>query len=139
MKKLVSFSLILSMLTFLVAACAGPEGRGAGIGAAVGGLAGAILDRRNPWRGGVIGGAFGAIAGASVADIATQGERQAVDTGRPVEYRTEDGRGVYRADPMPEDESTHCKKVHERIWEDGKLVKDRVKEICEGEKYENRY
>jgi hypothetical protein len=58
---------------------------------------------------------------------------------RPVEYRTEDGRGVYRADPMGYDASTRCTKVHERAWEDGRLVRDQIKEVCEGTKYEKRY
>ena len=60
--------------------------------------------------------------------------------GRPVEYRTEDGRGLYRADPVgPYDSRTRCSKIHERVWEDGRLVKDQIREVCEGTKYERRY
>ena len=59
--------------------------------------------------------------------------------GRPVEYRTEDGRGVYRAEPMEGDVKTRCRKVRERIYENDRLVKDHVREVCEGGKYERRY
>jgi hypothetical protein len=40
---------------------------------------------------------------------------------------------------MEYDGQTKCRKIHERAWEDGRLVKDQVKEICEGTKYERRY
>jgi len=59
--------------------------------------------------------------------------------GKPVEYRTTDGRGVYRADPIDYDTRTRCHKVQERVWEDGRLIKDEVREVCEGSKSERRY
>ena len=65
--------------------------------------------------------------------------REAYTPGRPVEYRTEDERGVYRVDPVEYNASTRCSKIQERVWEDGKLIKDQVKEVCEGTKYERRY
>jgi hypothetical protein len=40
---------------------------------------------------------------------------------------------------MPADERTKCKKVRERVWQDDRLVRDDVKEVCEGEKFERRY
>ncbi|MBI3593056.1 MAG: hypothetical protein HY099_06220 [Nitrospirae bacterium] len=64
-------------------------------------------------------------------------------SGKPVEYKTENGRGVYRAEPASDtyrpDEHTKCRKVRERTWENDRLVKDEVKEICESEKYERKY
>jgi hypothetical protein len=41
----------------------------------VGGIAGALLDRNNPWRGGVIGGVLGAVAGATLTEISTMATR----------------------------------------------------------------
>ena len=119
--------------------CTPYHAQGAGTGAAVGGMTGAILDSRNPWRGGVIGGVLGAILGATITDISMQASREAYMHNRPVEYRTEDGRGVYRADPIGGDDRTKCKKIQERVWEDGRLVKDQVREVCEGERHERRY
>ncbi len=144
MKKIISL-LISSMLILILAGCAEVQPttprtyEGAGAGAIIGGVAGALLDRHNPWRGGIIGGALGALAGATFVELSARASREASLSQRPVEYRTEDGRGVYRADPMGYDVSTRCSKIHERAWEDGRLVKDQIKEVCESTKYEKRY
>lgn len=135
---------ILTVLVLLASSgCATYHYEGAAAGGAIGGIAGALLDSKNPWRGGVIGAALGAVAGATISDIAVRGSKEAATTGKPVEYRTEDGRGVYRAEPVSDyyrpDEHTKCRKVRERVWENDRLVKDTVKEICESEKFERRY
>lgn len=121
------------------AGCATYQGQGAATGGAMGGIAGAILDQRNPWRGGVIGAALGALAGATISEVSAQGAREAASSGRPVEYRMESGYGVYHAEPMPAPGHTRCRKVRERIYENDRLVRDHIREVCEGEKYERRY
>ena len=126
---------ILLMLTILpLASCAPFHNEGVGGG----GGAGAFLDRSNPWRGGVVGSVAGTIAGATIADISYRGGQEAARTGRPVEYRTVDSRGRYSAEPGEFDQQARCRKVHEKIWQDGRLVKDRVREVCEGTRYEKR-
>ncbi len=137
MKRAVLLLLILAL--FAVTACTQYHTEGAVTGGAIGGIAGALLDHRNPWRGGVIGAGLGAIAGATIADISVRGSREAYNTGRPVEYYTEDRRGRYYAEPQGYDERTRCRKVRERVWEDDRLVKDTVREVCEGTRYERRY
>jgi hypothetical protein len=140
-KKLVAVLVLVIMLA--VSGCAIHHYEGAAAGGAIGGIAGALLDSKNPWRGGVIGAALGAVAGATITDISVRGSREAARSGRPVEYKTEDGRGVYRAEPVSDyyrpDEHTKCRKVRERVWENDRLVKDTVKETCESEKFERRY
>jgi outer membrane lipoprotein SlyB len=131
--------ILLSLTLLLIGACAQHHYEGAAAGGAVGGMAGAFLDDDNPWRGGVIGAALGAIFGATIADVSVRGAQEAAQTGRPVEYRTENGRGVYRADPLEYSPRTKCHKVQERTWQDGKIVKDEIKEVCESEKIERRY
>ena len=138
MKNIVSLILVLSFLA-LTCSCTPYHAQGAGVGAAVGGISGALLDHRNPWRGGIIGGALGAVLGATIADISVQASRESAANNRPVQYRTEDGRGVYRAEPVGYDERTKCRKIRERTWEDDRLVKDQTKEICTGTRYEPRY
>ncbi len=137
------FFIVLLMVVFLVSACSTYHYEGAAVGGAAGGVAGALLDSKNHWRGGVIGAAIGALAGATIADVSVRGSRDAARQDRPVEYRTDDGRGYYRAEPISQpyypNEQTKCRKVNERVWEDGRLVKDTVKEVCEGERYERRY
>lgn len=140
MKKIVTILLILAL--FPLAACTPYHTQGAGVGGAIGGITGAILDHRNPWRGGLIGAGIGAIAGATIADISVRGSQEAVSHGRPVEYTTEDGRGRYYAEPESDyyyDGTTRCRKIREKVWEDGRLVKDRVREVCEGTREERRY
>ncbi len=138
MKKIIITLVILAAAGALFG-CTQAEVQGGGIGAGVGGIAGALLDSRNPWRGGVIGAALGAVAGATLGDISDRASREAVAADRPVYYRTEDGRGEYRAEPAGYDERTRCRRVHEKVWEDGRLIKDRIREVCEGERYERRY
>ncbi|RJQ51843.1 MAG: glycine zipper 2TM domain-containing protein [Nitrospiraceae bacterium] len=138
MKKIISILMVLAFLALTVG-CTQYHARGAGVGGAIGGVAGALLDRKNPWRGGVIGAVLGGIAGASLTEVSMQASQEAVQQNRPVEYRTTDGRGVVQAYPLDYDAKTRCHKVQERVWEDGKLIKDQIKEICEGEKTERKY
>lgn len=138
MKKIISLLLVLSLLSVSFG-CTQYHAQGAGAGGVLGGIAGALLDRKNPWRGGVIGAAIGGVAGATLTDISMKASQEAAASNRPVEYRTEDGRGVYRADPVDYNAQTKCHKVQERVWEEGKLVKDQIREVCEGDKYERRY
>lgn len=138
MKTILSVIAVILLLGATLS-CTQYHAQGAGAGGAIGGVSGAILDDENPWRGGVIGAALGAILGATLTDISMQGAQQAVNAGRPVQYRTNDGRGVYRAEPVDYNAETKCHKVHERAWEDGRLVKDTVREVCEGQKREDRY
>jgi len=142
MKKL---ALILAILLIFTTACGQLQQQhyeGAGIGTVIGGIAGALLDHKNPWRGGVIGAALGAVFGATIADISTRGSHEAYK-GQTVEYRTENGKIYYRAEPASDyyykDPYTKCRKVSEKVWENGQIVKDTVKEICESQKYERNY
>lgn len=140
MKRLIAAMLVLAICGLTLGGCATPQqAQGAGVGAAIGGIAGALIDRNNPWRGALIGGGLGAVAGSSFAEISSQGSQQAARTWKPVEYRTEDGRDRYVAEPVAVDAQTKCKKVRERVWQDGQLVKDDVREVCTGEKLERGY
>jgi hypothetical protein len=100
-------------------------------GGTYGGIAGALLDVRNPWRGGVIGAALGALAGATIADVSVHGAREVVTVNRPVEYRTDDRRGRYYAEPLGYDDSRHCRRVREKVYVDGELIKTRVVLYCD--------
>lgn len=138
MKRIAAFALVVSLLSFMFG-CTQYHAQGAGAGAVIGGIAGALLDSKNPWRGGVIGATLGGAAGATFTDVSMQASREAATTGKPVAYMTEDGRGLYRVDPVAYDAKTKCHKVHERVWEDGRLIKDQVREVCESDKIERRY
>ncbi len=138
MKKITALLIIVAMLITLAACATEQQTRGSVTGGAIGGVAGALLGGRNPWRGGVIGAALGAIAGATIADISARGANQAAREGRPVEYWTDDGRGRYYAEPGGYNPRTKCRKVREQVWENGRLVKRSVREVCESEVYGRR-
>lgn len=141
MRKSLMMLAIIGVMGLMASCATTPRTyEGGAVGAAAGAVAGALLDRHNPWRGGVIGGVIGAVAGATITEISARASREAAMEQRPVEYRTEDGRGVYRADPVgPYDPRTRCSKIHERVWEDGRLVKDQIREVCESTMYQRRY
>lgn len=66
-----SAGLILVGIVLFSSGCATPQGvAGAGLGAVVGGVSGALIDRGNPGRGAAIGGGLGAVLGGGLGDIA---------------------------------------------------------------------
>lgn len=142
-KQFITVVLVFVLLS--ASACATRyQTEGAVTGGVIGGVAGAFIDHSNPWRGGIIGAAIGALAGATIAEIGARGSREAYDSGRVVEYRTDNRRGYYRADPQGDyyyvdNGRTKCRKVRERVWEDDRLVKDTTREVCESTRYERGY
>ena len=113
--------------------------QGATIGGVVGAAAGVLIDKHNRWRGAVVGGTLGAILGGATTEIAQRASKEAAASGQKVVYKSTDGWQKVEADPLEYDQETRCHKVRERIWQNGKLVKDEIKEVCEGEKRERRY
>ena len=112
---------------------------GAAAGAALGSVAGVLIDSDNRWRGAVIGGLLGAALGGTVTEISQRASREAATEGRPVAYESKDGFHRVEATPVVYDSNTKCHKIRERVWQDDKLIKDQVKEVCESEKTEAVY
>lgn len=131
-RTLVVILAAVSLLTLsLLSGCQGVSQQGyqgAAVGAGVGGAAGALIDRRNRWRGGVIGAALGAVLGGSLAEISRQSSQQAAQYERPVQYRSADGRQTLYAEPMGR--RGGCTIVREKYYEDGRHVRTREREIC---------
>jgi len=134
--KRLQWVMAAAALAGTVAGCAPYQVPGATAGGAMGGIAGAILDSRNPWRGGIVGATLGAIAGATIADISVQGAREAAYADRPVEYRTEDRRIRYYAEPLGYDDARRCRRVRETTYVDGRLVRKKTIVICDKGGYE---
>ena len=141
MDKKKSGILIVMLCALLLSSCVTSQRtyQGGTAGGALGAAAGALIDENNRWRGAVIGGALGAALGATVTEISTRAAREAAQTGRPVTYQSNDGWQKVEATPVAYNARTKCHKVRERIWQDGQLVKDRVKEVCKGDKTEYSY
>ena len=90
-----------------------------------------LLTEFRPWRGGVAGEPPGETIRLSQGLISQRGSREAAEHNKPVEYRTEDGHGVYRAEPQGYDAQKKCVKVRETTYESNQLIKDEVKEVCD--------
>src|SRR3990172_3663894 len=87
-KKITSLLSAVVLMVMLMGCATTPRTyEGAGAGAVIGGVAGALLDRHNPWRGGIIGAAIGAVAGGTLVELSARASREAVLAQRPVEYR----------------------------------------------------
>ena len=135
MRKYIAIGMTAVLL--FVVSCTQYHAQGAGVGALTGGAAGAMLDRHNGWRGGMIGAGLGAILGASLADVSVRASQEAAVTNRPVQYRSDEGRYTYHAEPYGNpNASTRCKKIRERVYEEDRLVKDQVREVCDSQRYE---
>jgi hypothetical protein len=77
--------MIMLGMTMISSGCATPQGvQGAGLGAVVGGVSGALIDRGNPLRGAAIGGGLGAVLGGGLGDIA--GSAQGYNSPPPQGY-----------------------------------------------------
>jgi hypothetical protein len=64
----------------------------------------------------------------NAADQDIQAARASAQFGRPVIYYDKNGHAV---EAIPErTNAPNCQKVRKRIWENGKLVKETVEEVC---------
>ncbi|MBE9530912.1 MAG: glycine zipper family protein [Proteobacteria bacterium] len=134
MKK---YHLVILILTFsfLIVSCAHypPDRYNTQVGAAVGGGMGALIGQAigGNTESTLIGLAAGTIFGALVGNAADQEYQAARDAalyGKPVIYYDKSGHAV---EAIPEETNDpNCRKVRKRIWEDGKLVKETVEEVC---------
>lgn len=145
MKRLISIVIIaiLVFTSFGLLGCATKQGyQGAGAGAVLGGIAGALIDSKNPWRGTVIGAAIGAAFGGTISELAANAAddaaRKAASENKAMRAETRDGYTIV-AEPVNPNQHTRCKKVKERIWKDGQLMGEKTVEVCEGEQITNVY
>ena len=113
--------------------------RGAAIGAGVGALSGVAIaqDGEGALIGAAVGTLLGAIAGNAV-DQERAAAREAALTNKRIVYYDDRDRAL-EAVPGPVDQHTKCRKVTKREWDGGRLVRETVEEICEGEKESRDY
>jgi hypothetical protein len=140
MKKYHIGILILT-LSFFFVSCAyypyypyyPPDGYHTQAGAVVGAGTGALIGQAigGNTESTLAGLAAGTILGALVGNAADQyyqAARASALYGKPVIYYDKNGRAV---EAYPErTKGTNCQKVRKRIWENGKLVKETVEEVC---------
>ena len=138
MKRLICMA-VLICFTAVLASCTAYHAQGAGAGGVLGGIAGALLDRKNPWRGGVIGAVLGGIAGAAITDISMRASQEAAASGKSVRYENKDTGEWVEAEPVAYNARTKCTKVHLTQSDNGKVISDEIKEECRSAKTTNKY
>ncbi len=125
----------LVVVALVLTGCATPAKNtkgGAGIGAIVGGVAGAVIDKDNPWRGGIVGAAAGAIIGGAIGNVMDRAAEEAAAENRPVQYtRTyDDGtQEIVRATPSGYSDDGNYKLVRTEVIRNGVVVETKVKRI----------
>ncbi len=90
-----------------------------------------LVEKTNTWRGGAIGAPLGSPIEGKIKEISTQASREAAREGRPVAYLSLDGFQRVETYPVGKGESTKCRLVREQIFQEGKLIRDEIKEFCQ--------
>ena len=136
MKNRAVISIVITVMLMAGLAAVGCGGRGpsgsayegAGVGAAVGGVAGALIDDDNRWRGGVIGGALGAALGGAMGEISNRAAKEASTYQKPVYYQNQAGQ---RVEAYPQGNRGNCHVVKEKYYDRGQLVKVVERTVCD--------
>jgi hypothetical protein len=90
-----------------------------------------LVEKTNTWRGGAIGASLGSpLEGKKVNEISAQASREAAQEGKPVVYLSLDGFQRVETYPVGKGQSNKCRLVREQIFQEGKLIRDEVKEFC---------
>jgi uncharacterized protein YcfJ len=137
--------IVVLMVVVVIGSCASiPKDRyntqkGALIGAGAGALMGQAIGRDT--EGTLMGLAAGTVLGALVGNARDQEYAAARDAAlyeNKMVYYDNQG-GAVEAVPSEANQQTNCHKVTKRTWKDGKLIKETVEEVCEGEKQSGEY
>lgn len=128
-------------LALLLGGCAGARGpslagyQSATAGAAVGAVAGALLDGDNRWKGGVIGGALGAVLGSALSEINSGAQQNYAPA--PAAYGSYSPAPApapaYYAgySPAPAPARYRCRTVVENHYRHGRLYSQTRRRVCD--------
>lgn len=90
-----------------------------------------LIEKTNTWRGGAIGGSLGNPLEGKIKEISAQASQEAAREGKPVAYLSLDGFQRVETFPVGKGGSNKCPLVREKIFQDGKLIRDEIKEVCQ--------
>ena len=132
MRTIVALGLLATFLTGCAAIDEMGSGTktGAGIGALTGGVAGAIINSKNPWMGGVIGAATGAVVGGVIGNISERAANESAKNDKSTQWdrTTDDGtREKVVAEYLGVEGSSELVKL--KYYRDGRLVREEIKRV----------
>ncbi len=90
-----------------------------------------LIDKETTWRGGAIGSALNGTLGGRISEISLRASGEAARDGRPVAYQSTDSFQRVEAYPLGKASASKCLQVRQQIYQDGKLLRDEVKEVCQ--------
>ncbi len=129
-RSLSVFFLFLSMMVFLwfISACSSGKTYQKG---PVQTFPETLVEKTNTWRGGAIGASLGGPLEGKIKEISAQASQEAAREGKPVAYLSLDGFQRVETFPVGKGKSTPCRLVREKIFQEGKLIQDEIKEVCQ--------
>jgi len=92
---------------------------------------GTLLDQEKSWRGMALGGAFSAPIKGNVGEIGRRAAEEAVRKKMPMVYLTTDGFQRLEVQVLEQDQKDRCTLIQERIYQDGTLAREEIKQLCE--------
>lgn len=90
-----------------------------------------LVEKTTSWRGGAIGASLGSPIEGNITQISAQASREAAKEGRPTVYLSLDGFQRVETLPVGKSKSAQCRLVREKIFQEGKLIRDEIKEVCQ--------
>jgi hypothetical protein len=122
------FLLITVFLLTFFASCSSDKAYQVG---PIGGTDTPLVEKKNTWRGGVIGAALGSPTEGKVTEISIRASKEAAKEGKPVAYLSLDGFQRLEVYPVGKVTRSNCRLVREQIFQEGRLFRDEVKEVCQ--------
>jgi hypothetical protein len=92
---------------------------------------GALLDQEKTWRGMVLCGAFGPPIKGKISEISRRVAEEAIRKKMPMVYLTTDGFQRLEVQVLEEGQKDRCTLIQERIYQDGTLAREEIKQFCE--------
>ena len=121
------FSLITAFLLTFFLSCSSEKAYQIG---PVGGSDAPLVEKISTWKGGVMGAALGNPIEGKVMDVAVRASKEVAKEGKPVAYLSLDGFQRLEVYPVGKISKSNCRLIREQIFQEGKLIRDEVKEVC---------
>ncbi len=128
-RPLTLFVLLLSTMVFLMFISACGNGKNYRKGP-VRTFPDSLEEKVNTWRGGAIGAPLGGPMKGKIQEISARASQEAIRENKPVAYLSLDGFQRVETYPVGKGESKKCLLVREQIFQEGKLIRDEIKEFC---------
>jgi hypothetical protein len=93
---------------------------------------GTLVDRNSRWRGVTAAGSAGTVVGGTVTDVRARAAREAASTNQAIAYQTEDNFQRVEAYPLAVAAPSGCRRIEERIYQNGQLLQDTMWDVCGG-------